>query len=195
MKTLLRIDSSLRFEGSHSRSLGDYFVQKWQQSNSNGQIILRDLTKNLIPHLNQQTVDSFYDSKTHTELLKLSDRLIEELYKSDEILITAPMYNFGIPSSLKAYFDLVVRNEKTFVFDEDHRGLLLNKKAYVITAMSDKKDVDTNHNLVEIHLQRMLNYIGIKDISYFPIEGTANKEHLENSIEQQKEQIKNYLKQ
>jgi FMN-dependent NADH-azoreductase len=196
MKTLLRIDSSLRFEDSYSRNMGDYFVQEWQKSNPNGRVEARDVTENFIPHLNQQTVYGFYDDDTiHTELLNLSDRLIDELYKSDEILITAPMYNFGIPSSLKAYFDLVVRTEKTFVYYEDHRGLVANKKAYIITAMGDIKDTSINHNLAEIHLQKVLNYIGINDTFYFSIEGTANKEHSKSIIEQQKEKIKNYLKQ
>ncbi len=187
MKTLLRIDSSLRSEGSYSRDLGSYFVNEWRREHPNGTIIRRDVTEDTVPHLNQQTVIGFYDSAAKSALLDLSDRLIGELYQCDEILITTPMYNFGIPSQLKSYFDLVIRTEKTFRYEDEAIGLLKNKKAYIITAMGDVKIAELS--LAELHLRQMLNYIGITDLHYFAIDGTADEAYVVQKIESQKNNI------
>lgn len=192
MKTLLRIDSSLRFEHSDSRNFGDYFVQQWKQSNPGGHIIKRDVTKNTIPHLNQHAVEGFYDNSVQSELLQLSDRLIEELCQADEILVTAPMYNFGIPSSLKAYFDLVVRSGKTFRYEDEPIGLLQNKKAFIITAMGDKKQVE--FSLMELHLKQLFSYMGITEIYFFSINGTEERSLVKKRCTSLKMNIINILK-
>jgi FMN-dependent NADH-azoreductase len=193
MKTLLRIDSSLRTEGSYSRSLGDFFIDEWKKRNPANKIKCRDFSKNTINHLDQATVDCFYDESTQTDLLKRSDELIAELFDADEMLITVPMYNFGIPSSLKAYFDLVVRTEKTFRYEDKVIGLLKNKKAYIVSSMGDAK-TDTK-SLVEVHLQCILNYIGISEIYFFCIDGTSEEGLATGKIESQKKSITNLLNQ
>ncbi|WP_129056337.1 MULTISPECIES: FMN-dependent NADH-azoreductase [unclassified Chryseobacterium] len=171
MNTLLRIDSSLRTEQSYSRTLGNYFIQQWKTKNPKGIIMERDVTKQLIPHITQQTVNAFFSENPDTESIHLSDRLIDELYQSDEILITCPMYNYGIPSSLKAYFDSVIRTKKTFTGNTSLKGLLENKKAYIISSMGGI--TPGTQNPLENHLTLLLNHIGITDISYFPLNGTA----------------------
>lgn len=189
MKTLLRIDSSLRLQQSYSRNLADYFVQQWQKLNQNGSIIKRDVTIDFMPHLNQQTLNGFYDETIKTGLLGLSDTFIEELYRCNELLICSPVYNFGIPSSLKAYFDLVVRSGKTFRCEEEQIGLLQNKKAYVISVMGDKKEKVNEFSLVERHLEKILNYIGISEVLFFTIDGTAERLYAEEMIALQKSNI------
>lgn len=171
MNTLLRIDSSLRTEQSYSRALGDYFIQQWKTKNPKGIIMERDVTKQLIPHITQQTVNAFFSENPDTESIHLSDRLIDELYQCNEILITCPMYNYGIPSSLKAYFDSVIRTKKTFTGNTSLKGLLENKKAYIISSMGGI--TPGTQNPLENHLTLLLNHIGITDISYFPLNGTA----------------------
>lgn len=182
--TLLRIDSSLRMENSYSRKAGDSFAMEWQKRNPQGKIELREVGKNMIPHLDQITLESFHQEANSSGLLKLSDELIEELYACDAMLITAPMYNFGISSSLKAYFDLVVRAGKTFRFGEKAQGLLQNKKAYVVSAMGGLKTNDLS--LSELHLQQILNYIGLTEIFFFMIDGTTNEEHAHQKLVLQK---------
>lgn len=173
MNTLLRIDSSLRTENSYSRALGDYFIQQWKLSNPEGIILERDVNRQLIPHITQQTVDAFFSENPDTESIRLSDDLIDELYRSNEILITCPMYNYGIPSSLKAYFDRVIRTKKTFTGNNSLKGLLENKKAYIISSMGGIA-LDPNHrNPLESHLTQLLKHIGITDICYFPLNGTV----------------------
>ncbi|MEI2273257.1 NAD(P)H-dependent oxidoreductase [Sphingobacterium sp. ML3W] len=190
MKTILRIDSSLRIKGSYSRTMGDYFVELWKIKHSNGKIIERDINLQMIPHLTQDTVNGFFDSAVSSEILALSDQLIEELYSNDELLITCPMYNYGIPSSLKAYFDLIVRTEKTFTNDSNGiRGLLTDKKAYIISAMGMTQPAAEEKNLIEIQITRILNQLGIVDINYFPVDGTINPEQAIMKLEQQRKRI------
>ncbi|KXH81138.1 FMN-dependent NADH-azoreductase [Chryseobacterium kwangjuense] len=178
MNTLLRIDSSLRLKDSYSRRMGDYFVKQWKLKHPNGAILKRDTARSMIPHLTQQTVDAFFDESQFSEDLSLSDKMIEELYQSSEILITCPMYNYGIPSSLKAYFDLIIRTKKTFTYDHGITGLLQNKKAHIISVMGGVHSVPGGKNPLETHLTHILNHLGIKDINYFSLEGTASPEQL-----------------
>lgn len=171
MNTLLRIDSSLRTEQSYSRTLGDYFIQQWKIKNPDGMILERDVARQLIPHITQQTVNAFFSENPDIENIHLSDELIDELYRCNEILITCPMYNYGIPSSLKAYFDSVIRSRKTFTGNTSLKGLLENKKAYIISSMGGI--TPGTQNPLENHLTLLLNHIGITDISYFPLNGTV----------------------
>jgi len=87
------------------------------------------------------------------------------------------MYNYGIPSALKAYFDLVVRKEMTFTYRNDNPGLLKNKKAYVVSSMGDETKDEIN--LVEAHMQRILNQIGITEHYFFVLDGTSDQ-HIAN---------------
>ncbi|MDM1555166.1 MULTISPECIES: FMN-dependent NADH-azoreductase [Chryseobacterium] len=173
MNTLLRIDSSLRTENSYSRTLGDYFIQQWKLSNPDGNILERDVNRNLIPHITQQTLDAFFSENPDKQNIGLSDELIDELYRSNEILITCPMYNYGIPSSLKAYFDTVIRTKKTFTGNTSLKGLLINKKAYIISSMGGISLDAQNRNPLENYLTLLLNHVGITDICYFPLNGTV----------------------
>ncbi|EKF55223.1 ACP phosphodieterase [Galbibacter marinus] len=191
--SILRIDSSLRKEGSYSRSLGDFFIQQWAKQNPSSTIKRRDLVDNEIDHLNQETLEGFFGKPFHTNLLELSDKLIDELYNTDILLLTVPMYNFGIPSALKAYFDLVVRVEKTYTYQGSTPGLLNNKKAYIICSMGGQNAEEKS--LVEIHLRRILSYIGITDVHCFTIDSTADQKAVQATVRSKKNEIINLLNQ
>ncbi|CAH0249836.1 NAD(P)H-dependent oxidoreductase [Chryseobacterium sp. Bi04] len=180
MNTLLRIDSSLRTEGSYSRTLGDYFIQQWQTKNQEGIIIERDVSRQLMPHITQETIHAFFSEIPDERDTHLSDQLISELYQSNEILITCPMYNYGIPSSLKAYFDLVIRTKKTFTGSTIPKGLLKNKKAYIISSMGGISTETLNP--LENHLTQLLSLMGITEISYFPLDGTVDQSSISEKI-------------
>lgn len=187
MNTLLRIDSSLRTEGSYSRTLGDYFIRQWQTKNPDGIMIERDVTRKLMPHITQETVDAFFSEIPDSENIELSDELINELYQCNEILITCPMYNYGIPSSLKAYFDLVIRTKKTFAGSSIPKGLLANKKAYIISSMGGISTETLNP--LENHLTQLLSLMGITEISYFPLDGTVDQSRTGEKILIQQSEI------
>ncbi|MDH6253366.1 FMN-dependent NADH-azoreductase [Chryseobacterium sp. H1D6B] len=189
MTTLLRIDSSLRITDSYSRSMGDYFIRQWKKKHPEGSVIQRDVAQRQLPHLNQETVTCFFDDTAYSENIQLSDEFIDELYKSDGILITCPMYNYGISSSLKAYFDHVVRTKRTFTYDNGIKGLLLNKKASIISTMGNLQSLTGELNPMEIHLTSILNQLGITDISYFPLDGMIDPKEAGKKIEFQQSRI------
>jgi FMN-dependent NADH-azoreductase len=153
----------------------------------------RDVTQQQPPHLNQETVTRFFDDTAYSENIQFSDEFIDELYKSDEILITCPMYNYGISSSLKAYFDHVVRTKRTFTYDNGINGLLVNKKASIISTMGNLQSLTGELNPMEIYLTSILNQLGITDISYFPLDGMVDPNEAEKKIEFQQNRIDEYL--
>jgi len=115
MKTLLRIDASARTIGSHSRMIADYCQDKWEETHPQGKIIRRDLASEPIPHLSDDMIEAFQKAGRHpSPATGLSDSLIQELKAADHLLISSPLYNLTLPSTLKAYFDYVVRSEVTF---------------------------------------------------------------------------------
>ena len=194
MKTLLRIDSSIRKTDSISRAMGDHFVSHWKEKHPTGKIVTRDLQANPIPHLTESTALAFFSGQSASNGLALSDALIRELINSDELLITCPMYNFQIPSSLKAYFDHVVRVNKTFqVKNGEYTGLLKNKKCYVLTTMGGRKaDVDLEEAF-EKYLRNILGFIGIDGTVIYCADGTANPEYASFSIMETKSRIINSI--
>jgi len=190
MKTLLRIDASVRRDGSYSRALGDFFVTQWQTQNPGGKVTSRDLREKPVPHLAQAVADAFFHPQPDREQLALSDELIHELKSSDEILITCPMYNFQLPSSLKAYIDHVVRNNETIQYTPSgYRGLLTGKKAYVITVTGGKRVVPASYEAFENYLTNILGFMGIHDIASFSLEGTADIEYTRGMITETRKKI------
>jgi len=177
MATLLRIDSSSRLEGSFSRRFGDELAERLNAEHS----IIRDLVKDPVPHIDVAAIAAFFsDPSGHGEAEQmataLSDALLDEIMAADDIMITVPMYNFGIPSALKAWIDQIVRIGKTFDFDgQNFAGLLQNKRAFLVIAygadgytQGDFKIAD----FVKPYLSFVLNFIGITDITIVPVEGT-----------------------
>ncbi len=179
---LLRIDASSRIEHSESRKIADQFQQQWQKSNPDGSVIIRDIIKQPIPHIQQKTIEGFYTpSENFTPELqdatKLSDQLIAELTGCDIVLISTPMYNFGVPSALKAWVDHIIRINKTFGVSEEGAfyGMVKNVNAYIITAAGavyaseEMKALD----FLQPYLQTVLGLIGITDVTFLPLEGTT----------------------
>jgi FMN-dependent NADH-azoreductase len=136
---LLRIDSSAR-RNSVSRQLTARFVEAWQQEHPEGKVVERDLTTTALPHITDEWVQAIHSDPAsltpeQKQVLKLSDLLINELVQADTIVIGAPMYNFAISASLKAWIDQVVRVGKTVLFAATGaQGILKGKKVYVVTS-------------------------------------------------------------
>ena len=196
MKTLLRIDSSIRMHDSVSRKIGDYFVLQWQQRFQGGQIICRDLQANPIPHLTQSTVHAFFNGNENgaNDGLALSDELIDEINRCDDLLITCPMYNFQIPSSLKAYLDHIVRANRTFQYrDGAYIGLLDNKQCYILTTMGGKKSSSDPENGFENYLRKILGFIGMRHIVMFCVDGTSQPEYGAEELDHTKRKIANSI--
>lgn len=182
MKTLLRIDSSPRIENSDSRKIADYFEKIWSENNTDGYIIKRDLGKQPITHIQDNTIKGFYSdpkelTKELQEALNTSDEVISEIEQSDEIFISTPLYNFGIPSALKAYIDHLVRINKTFGMDEEGNfyGMLENKNVYVgISKGAVYKNTPIESlDMLEPYLKLILPFVGLNLKGIYSVEGTT----------------------
>lgn len=180
---LLRLDASSRHDDSHSRQLGDYFVATWRRIHPLGQVVVRDLIGDPIPHISNDTIVGMFTPPDQlTEPLKtataLSDQLIAELKAADTILITVPMYNFGIPSSLKAWIDQISRIGHTFAFDgSNFSGLLKDKKVHLITSYGAAGYINGGNfsgaNFVEPYLQFILGFLGMSIMQIYSIQSTT----------------------
>ncbi|MEW5849342.1 MAG: NAD(P)H-dependent oxidoreductase [Myxococcota bacterium] len=171
MKTLLRIDASIRLTGSHTRALTTYFVERWLGANPGGKVIQRCLTTAPVPHLSEETLETFDNPGP---ACALSDQLIAELRNADHILLGSPLYNLSLPSTLKAYLDHVVRSGVTFEERQGaYRGLLEGKCATVITARSSESSPDRADDFQTGYLTRILAFMGIDDVEVVALDGTG----------------------
>ncbi|MEO9656099.1 FMN-dependent NADH-azoreductase [Marinomonas sp.] len=166
MATLLRIDSSAAGEQSKSRQLADVFISKWLADNLNGKVLKRDVNAQPLPHFTSQTLAALFTSEEERSaeqqaIVAVGEELIEELEKVDVLVISAPIYNFSIPSTLKAYFDHISRAGRTFKYTETGPVGLLDKDAYVFTASgSFLEGTPVDHQLP--YIKTFLNFLGIK---------------------------------
>ena len=176
MSTLLLIESSVRQRDSVSRQLSEEFVAQWRQANPGGQVLSRDLAREPLPHLDADLLGGWMkpaaeQSAAEQAALARSDQLIEELLAADVLVLGAPMYNFAIPSTLKAWLDHVLRAGVTFKYTEQGpRGLLQGKRAYVLTA---RGGVYAGGPLdqQEPYLRQAMGFIGIDEVQFVHAEG------------------------
>jgi len=176
MTTLLQINSSIFSAGGQSTRLADEFVAAWRTSHPGSDVIVRDLANNAVPHLDAERFGAFIAkpderSATQQAVIDFSDALIDELERADVIVLGLPMYNFGVPSMLKAYFDHIARAGVTFRYtDKGPVGLLGGKKAYVFATRGGlyagtPRDTQTGYVL------EFLRFIGITDVEFVYAEG------------------------
>lgn len=175
MVRILQIDTSPRYEYSHSRTLAQEFMEKWSRHHSETQIFHRDLGLNPVPYIDATWVKAkFTVSDRYTPELaaaiKLSDKLIDEFLAADRYVLSTPMYNFSIPAVLKSYIDYIVRPRRTFAVDDNgFKGLVNHKKMLVITARgSDFRpgSAFASQDFQEPFLRTVFNFIGITDIQF-----------------------------
>ena len=179
-KTLLRIDTSARRTGSVSRDLTDAITAKLAPET----IINRDLA-NPLPQIDETWVGANFTpadqrSDEQRAKLELSDTLIAELRAADTVVIGVPVYNFGIPTALKAWIDLIARAGETFRYTENGpEGMLKDKKAYIAMA-SGGVPVGSPVDYATTYLKQVLNFVGIADIEIMAADGLARD--AENSL-------------
>lgn len=181
MKTLLRIDASARLHGSHSRALADHFQQLWLRENPDGRVITRDLAAVPVPHLDNATIAAFTgetapNTPQAASGAKLSDQLIAELESADQILVSSPLYNFNMPSSLKAYIDHVVRFGHTFGANKSgYFGLLRDKRICLITTKGGlATDGLDGMDFQGPSVKAAFEFMGLRHADWIALEGTNN---------------------
>jgi FMN-dependent NADH-azoreductase len=177
MKTLLHLTSSIFGDGGQSSRLSAEFVA----AQPGTRVIARDLARNPVPHLDAERFGAFLSepedrTPAQQRVLAESDALIAELKQADTIVLGLPMYNFGVPSQLKAWFDHVARAGVTFKYtDKGPVGLLTGKQAYVFAARGGwytgtPKDTQTSY------VRDFLAFLGITEVKFIYAEGLAISE-------------------
>jgi FMN-dependent NADH-azoreductase len=178
MSQVLVIESSARQQGSVSRQLTEQFIQQWHAAHPGDQVLVRDLALEPVPHLDSHLLGGWMTpvaQQTAAEQAALlrSNTLTDELLAADVLVLAAPMYNFAIPSTLKAWLDHVLRAGVTFKYtDTGPQGLLSGKRAFVLTARGGIY-AGTGLDHQEPYLRQALAFIGIREVSFIHAEGQS----------------------
>ena len=178
MKTLLEIRSSLFADQGESSRLADAYVAAWQASHPHGRVIVRDLGRAPVPHLDAERVAAFGakpDDATPRQraALDVSATLIDELKAADVVVLGVPMYTFGIPATLKAWIDHVARAGITFRYTESGPVGLLRGKRVLVFASRGGYYAGTERDTQTTYLRDILGFLGMDDVEFVYAEGLA----------------------
>ncbi|WP_245184447.1 FMN-dependent NADH-azoreductase [Halomonas salinarum] len=195
---VLVVTSSILGDNSQSRALAGHFMQSLE-GRDDVTVTERDLVANELPHLDIDELsswgtDSAERSAKQAELLKRSDELIEELLEHDVLVLAVPLYNLGIPSQLKAWFDRILRSGQTFRYTENGpQGLVEGKRALVMTTRGGQY-VGTEMDSQTPHLKSMLGLMGISDVEMIFAEGLAmGEKHAAATMKEAHQAIDSYI--
>ena len=158
---ILRVDSGADHPGSASRRLADELLQRI--AGPDDQIVRRHAIEGLPIVTGAWVAAAFSDGDRAA--LEMSEALVEELLAADELVLVAPVYNFGVPAAMKAWVDQVVRAGRTFRFGEDGTpvGLLTTKRAWIVSA-SGSTQIGSEYDFNTTDLRAILGFIGVRDI-------------------------------
>lgn len=178
---ILEILSSPRGAASYSNQLAHGLVEKLLAAHPGSTVQLHDLTSTLFPHLEEVHLQAFFtpaEGRTPDQqaAVRHSDEAIAELLAADTIVIGAPLYNFGIASTLKAWIDHIARAGVTFRYDANGpEGLVKGKKVYIALSSGGvySEGPMKSYDFVAPYLQAFLGFIGMTDVTVVRVEGTS----------------------
>ena len=182
MTNILVVNSSPNPDGSGSRALTGRFVERFQEAVPQTTVVHRDVGLNAIPHVDQDMVGAYYtpaDQRTaeQNHILALSDAIVDEAEAADIIVIGAPMHNFTITSSLKAWVDHLARVGRTFNYtDKGPVGTLGGGRVFVITARGGSYREGSPAAAMDMqtpYLRTILGFLGLDDVTFIHAEGLA----------------------
>ncbi len=197
MKKILHIVSSAKGQASSSIQLANTILEKLEATYPGSRVHTHDLTKAPFPHLEEMHLGAFNTAAAvHTAeqqaAIQHSDSAIAELMDADIIVIGVPMYNFSIPSALKAWIDHVVRAGVTFSYDTGVPvGLVTHKKVYLAIATGGvyTEGPMKSYDFTESYLRSVLGFIGITDITAFRIEGMLMPQFKDTAVPKATNQV------
>lgn len=178
MNTILQLNNSLFSDHGQSSRLADEFVERLRASEPDARVIRRDLADHPVPHLDQATFSAGLtagEERTpeQARAAALADTLVRELLAADTLVMGVPVYNFLIPSTLKAWFDHVARAGTTFRYTESGpEGLIDGIRAYVFVT-SGGRYAGTDIDFAAQYVRHMLGFLGIDDVTVTRAEGLA----------------------
>lgn len=176
MHHILQLNSSIFGAEGRSTQLADRLVAELRERQPGAALTVRDLARDPVPHLDSARFRAFTtpaESRTPDQaaVVAHSDRLIDELQQADTLVIGVPMYNFGVPTGLKAYFDHVARAGVTFHYTANGpEGLLGGKKVYIVATRGGRYQGTPLDTQTE-YLRNFLGLLGLTDVEFIYAEG------------------------
>lgn len=173
-RTILRVDASMRRDGSQSRILADRLIELLGREAA-ASVVRRDLADG-VPFVNEgwidaNTTDPAERSDAQREALAHSDFLVNELKAADVLVAAVPIYNFGVPAAFKAWIDMVARARETFRYTpEGPQGLLEGKKAYLVITSGGTR-LGSEIDYVTPWLRHVMGFLGIHDVEIIDASG------------------------
>jgi FMN-dependent NADH-azoreductase len=180
MANLLHVSSSLFGQNGKSSQIAAEFIEAWRRDHPRAQVVERRLDTQSMPHLSAATLGALAsraEERTDEQhrAVAFADRLIEEVEAADTIVLAVPMYNFTIPSTLKAWIDHIARAGRTFRYTAaSPEGLLKGRKVFVVasrggvyTGESPARALDFQ----EPYLKSVLAFLGLTDVTFVHVEG------------------------
>ena len=197
MKHILHLTSSIQGEASYSIKLGKTIVEKIQDKYPGSTVEEVNLVDLEVPHLSPAVLRTFFIpgdqlSEDEKESIQFSDDMVKQLLAADIIVMGAPLYNFSIHSSLKAWIDHITRAGITFGYGENGPiGLVKGKKVYVAMASGGvfSEGPYKAHDFVAPYLKSFLGFLGMTDVSVFRAEGLKMPGIMEHAMEKAVESI------
>ncbi|MCV6587853.1 MAG: FMN-dependent NADH-azoreductase [Marinobacterium sp.] len=195
MATLLHLQTSLSGTEGQSAQLAARYIAQWQQRNPQGQVIVRDLIADPVPHLDSERMQVLRGmveaplSATQQAVLDQSDALLDELQAADEIVIGVPLYNFSIPTQLKSYLDHLARAGVTFRYTENGpEGLIAGKKV-VLLATRGGLYREQGIDFQVPFMKQFLGFMGMTDVDVIYAEGLAMGPLAKQSLSDAQQQV------
>jgi FMN-dependent NADH-azoreductase len=176
MPTLLHVKSSILGEASQSDALCQHYIERWQTANPGAQVVVRDLVAQPLDHLTAAEpgawmTDPAARTAEQQALVAQSDALIEEVRQADSILLGLPMYNFGVPSQLKAWFDRLARAGVTFRYTESGpEGLLADRPVLIVAARGGRYHT-TGQDYQMPYVKQFFGFLGLRSVRAIYAEG------------------------
>ncbi len=197
MKKILNVISSARGAASNSTQLVNAITEKITSQYPGSTVNLRDLVEHHYPHLEEAHLNAFHTPAENAtpedkEAVRHSDEAIEEIFEADIIVIGVPIYNFNIPSALKAWLDHLARAGKTFSYQTGRpEGLVKGKKVYLAIASGGvySDGPMKAYDFAEPYLRAVLGFIGITDVTTFRVEGVNMPDLKETALQKAVESI------
>ncbi|MDO6512739.1 MULTISPECIES: FMN-dependent NADH-azoreductase [Neptuniibacter] len=194
MATLLHIKTSIFGDEGKSSQLAAKFIEQWKQTNKDGAVVVRDLIVEDLPHLDSFVVGALMTpeeerSAAQQVLVDRSDEFIREIRAADKIIIGVPMYNFSIPTQMKAYFDLLARAGVTFKYTENGPVGLIEDKPVYLFATRGGLYKDNGIDFQIPFVKQFLGFIGLESVEVIFAEGLNMGEVAAKSLAQAEKQI------
>lgn len=185
MQKLLVVKSSILGDEGHSNAMAEHFLKRWTNQRPSAPVVIRDLLEKPVPHLDQKrfaalTTDAAQRTQAEQWIVDESDLLIDEIREATTVVLAVPMYNFGIPSTMKAYFDHIARAGVTFRYTSTGVEGLLGGRRVLVLASRGGLYRDTADDLQTPYLRNFLGFLGMDELHFVFAEGLAMGEDSAN---------------